>query len=269
MSRIRSVHPGLWTDEAFLSLSAFGRLLYIGLWTESYDDGVFEWKPLTLKARIFPVDNISVDELLDELLEKGCIHRLDEIGLIRNFRRWQRPKKPNSSEKLPNEWREYVGLEPLSTPPVPHQYPTSTEKPSQREDGGGRREDSLSECSNEHSSSERSPDKARKDYSKPFEDFWRSYPTSRTMAKKQAWTAWQALKPDDRVLAQSAVHAFSADFRKDNPTATMLHACRYLSQRRFDGYAGGGGPGEVVDPKLEKLDEENTRRWMAEHGEKI
>ena len=32
MARIRSIHPGIWTDEAFVELSALARLLYIGLW---------------------------------------------------------------------------------------------------------------------------------------------------------------------------------------------------------------------------------------------
>ena len=69
MSRIRSIHPGLWTDDSFMSLSAFARLLYIGLLNEAWDDGVFEWKPLTIKARIFPVDSVDVPALLDELVE--------------------------------------------------------------------------------------------------------------------------------------------------------------------------------------------------------
>ena len=32
MARIRSVHPGLWTDEAFVSASPMARLFCIGLW---------------------------------------------------------------------------------------------------------------------------------------------------------------------------------------------------------------------------------------------
>lgn len=135
MSRIRSIHPGLWTDDAFMGLSVHARLLFIGLWNEAYDDGVFEWKPRTLKARIFPADNVNVEELLAELCEADSIREGGGTGkmygLIRNFRTFQRPKKPNSSGLLRDEDREYVGL-------VPNQFGTDTEKSEQMEDGGGR-----------------------------------------------------------------------------------------------------------------------------------
>lgn len=140
MSRIRSVHPGIWTDEAFMSLSCHGRLMLIGLWTEAFDDGVFEWKPLTLKARLFPADAVDVELLLAELVGAGVIARIDtnekRAGVIRNFQKFQRPKKPNSSGLLPSEWLGYV----KGSEPVPHQFPTSGGKSPQMEDGGGRRE---------------------------------------------------------------------------------------------------------------------------------
>jgi len=149
MSRIRSIHPGLWTDEAFMSLSALGRLLYIGIWTEAFDDGVFEWKPLTLKAKLFPVDAVDVPALLGELVDAGVIARLEahpkKPGVVRNFQRYQRPKKPNSSGMLPDEWREYVGASSTAatsdddgSEPVGNQSETGGEKFPQMEDGGGR-----------------------------------------------------------------------------------------------------------------------------------
>jgi len=151
MARIRSIHPGIWTDEAFMSLSAHARLLLIGLWTEAYDDGVFEWKSLTLKARIFPVDNVDINELLLELVSSGHIARLErhakQPGIIRNFQRYQRPKKPNSSGMLSEEWLEYVGATASAgdgSEQVPNRSGTSTENHSQMEDGGGnRREETV------------------------------------------------------------------------------------------------------------------------------
>lgn len=142
MSRIRSIHPGLWTDEAFMALSPLARLLIIGIWTEAYDDGVFDWKPLTLRARIFPVDNVDMVALLDELVAGQFITRQEsgdrQVGLVRNFRVFQRPKKPNSSGMLNPEWVNYVGICPDSSEPVPNQSHTSTEKSPQMEDGGWR-----------------------------------------------------------------------------------------------------------------------------------
>jgi hypothetical protein len=142
MSRIRSVHPGLFTDESFMSASAHARLLMIGLWVEAWDDGVFEWKSLTLKAKLFPVDNVDVGALLAELTALNVVRQFHAggktFGAIRNFRKFQRPKKPNSSKVLPADLEPYVGE--LETTPelVPNHSPTGGENPPQMEDGGGR-----------------------------------------------------------------------------------------------------------------------------------
>lgn len=134
MARIRSIHPGLFTDEAFMSASAHARLLIIGIWTEAWDDGVFEWKPLTLKAKLFPVDAVDMASLLDELVSLDFVRPFDagkKFGAVRNFQKYQRPKKPNSSGVLPNTLHEYVGS-------VPNQFGTDGENPPQMEDGGWR-----------------------------------------------------------------------------------------------------------------------------------
>jgi hypothetical protein len=140
MSRIRSVHPGLFTDESFASVSMAARMLIIGIWTEAWDDGVFEWKPLTLKMRIFPADSLTVEPLLSELAESGVICAFERdgkrLGAIRNFCKFQRPKKPNSSGSLPDDIKKYVALEARSSEPVPNQYGTSSEIEVQMEDGG-------------------------------------------------------------------------------------------------------------------------------------
>jgi hypothetical protein len=114
MARIRSIHPGLYTDEAFMDLSMTGRVLLPALWIEAWDDGVIEWRPKRLKARIFPCDNIDLEELLGELVERNFIRVFEENGqkyaAIRNFRKWQSPQKPNSSNVLPADLESYVQL---------------------------------------------------------------------------------------------------------------------------------------------------------------
>jgi len=145
MARIRSTHPGQWTDEDFVQCSPMARLLVIGLRNEADDNGVFEWKPLALKMRLFPADDVDVTELLAEVVENRQAVKFEEggksYGAIRNFRKYQRPKKPNSVYPLPNEFRTYVGLKDDGSEPVPHQFPTASEKSPQMEDGGGRMED--------------------------------------------------------------------------------------------------------------------------------
>lgn len=168
MARIRSVHPSLFTDEAWVSCAPLARLLYIGLWTDADDQGLFEWKPLQIRMRLLPGDSADVAALLAELVTANLIAELEaggkKLGAIRYFRRFQRPKKPNAVFVLPAEWRTYVGLdggngEPPAgeEAPVPNQFPTEGENPPQMEDGGGRREEEVS-VSNETGAAAPSPD---------------------------------------------------------------------------------------------------------------
>ena len=149
MARIRSIHPGIWTDEDFVELSMAARLLYLGILTEADDHGVFEWKPTGLKMRIFPADTVDVAGLLDELSRcaKVCRKELGDcvVGIVRNFRKYQRPKKPTYRFVFKPEWADYVGLSEVSTEPVENQFGTGGEDPPQRKEEGGRREEKKKE----------------------------------------------------------------------------------------------------------------------------
>lgn len=113
MPRIRSIHPGLFTDEAFLEASPYARLLIVGIWCEAWDDGVLEWRPIRLKVRLFPADNVDVRALLEELEDLDVIRQFEHNGkpyaAIRNFRKWQRPRHPCNSGILPAHLETYVG----------------------------------------------------------------------------------------------------------------------------------------------------------------
>lgn len=148
MARIRSVHPGLWTDEEFVSCSPLARLLLIGLWNEADDQGVFEWKPVSLKMRLMPMDSVDVGELLAELVGVRAVapfkYEDKKFGAIRNFRKYQRPKSPNAIHPLPAEFRNYVGLSDAigeigGDEPTP--IPPKGENPPQMEDGGKEKEE--------------------------------------------------------------------------------------------------------------------------------
>jgi hypothetical protein len=112
--------------------------------------------------KIFPADDIGLDDLLSELIEFDHIKKIEvdgkSYGLVRNFRKYQRPKKPTEQYKLPNEYRNYVGLNAQSSETqsdkkgeVPHQFPTSGENPIQMEDGGDKVEEVIGESSSFHS----------------------------------------------------------------------------------------------------------------------
>ena len=151
MARIRSVHPTLFTDEAWVACSAVARLLYIGLWTDADDQGVFEWKPLQIKMRLLAGDDLDAALLLAELSSGGLVARFEaggrSYGAIKAFRAFQRPKKPNAVHPLPLALRPYVGLTDADLPSpeaspmaelFPHRFGTGSELSPQMEDGGGR-----------------------------------------------------------------------------------------------------------------------------------
>ena len=150
MARIRSVHPGLFTDEAFAHLSDAAQILWIGIWTECDDQGVFEWKPGTLRMRLRSAKDGSVEPLLAELEAADCIrsyeHEGRKFGVVRNFKAWQRPKKPNSVYFMPPQLRTYVNSKPGSSELDDDEGPTvppKSEKSPQMDDEGGRREKDI------------------------------------------------------------------------------------------------------------------------------
>ena len=68
-----------------------------------------------------------------------------------------------------------------------------------------------------------------------FEKFWKDYPRTPVMSKKEAAKAWKVLSDVDQLAALAAVAPFKEWLAKqrDHP---VVHACRFLSQRRFDGF---------------------------------
>lgn len=113
MPRIRSVHPSQWTDESFVECSFPARLFVIAVRNDADDNGIFEWKPKTLKMKLFPADNIDIEKILEELIQTDHIKKFENdgklYGVIKNFKKWQKPMKPCYSHTLPDELIAYVG----------------------------------------------------------------------------------------------------------------------------------------------------------------
>ncbi len=144
MARIRSLHPSIFTDEAYMALSFAARELIKGLWCEADDHGVFEWKPLTLKARLMPADNVDMVALMAELTAGRFVllaeHEGRQLGAVRNFGRFQRPKKPKYVHPMSDEFRTWTASSADSSPPDPVEdapVPKKGEQPPQRKEGGG------------------------------------------------------------------------------------------------------------------------------------
>ena len=90
------------------------------------------------------------------------------------------------------------------------------------------------------------PKKVRATYPDDFEKFWKNYPKTPVMSKSEALKEWNKLSDDEKQAAIAAVPKFSAWLKsqKDHPA---VHACRFLSQRRFEGFDEPEG-GATVHP---------------------
>lgn len=206
MARIRSLHPGLFTDEAFMGISMPARILLMGLWTESDDNGVFEWKPLTLKVRVMPADAVDVSALLDELQAANVImmYAVNEhkFGVVRNFCKYQRPRKPQYKYPVTREAELYAAKEP-AVPQKSEPVQTETGKPPQREDVGCRMEEGGNRKETKSSTTREC------EWPRDFEErFWSAYP--KRVDKKAALRKLGQVWKSDQVPWPSLIAAVNA-----------------------------------------------------------
>lgn len=101
MARIRTIKPDFWTDEKLTECSLSARLLFIGTWNFADDNGNLDRSAKQIKARVFPLDNIECEPLLQELLYQGLMIEYRYEGKlflhINGFGKHQlinRPSKP-------------------------------------------------------------------------------------------------------------------------------------------------------------------------------
>lgn len=216
MPRIRTVKPEYWTDEKILSVSITARLFFIGLWNWADDHGVVENKPMQLKARIFPCDQVDVPALVDELVNVGLLQKYQPNGegflLIRNFTKHQVVDRPRKSS--------------LPLPENNDNQLKSIEISSGREGKGKERKGSIL-------------------YG--FDAFWTAYP--KKVGKGNAEKVWMKLKPDqdlmDRILQALAWQRKQDQWVKDDGQF-IPHPATWLNQKRWEDQPTFRG-GEVSD----------------------
>jgi len=98
---------------------------------------------------------------------------------------------------------------------------------------------------------------ARAAYPESFEQFWKAYPKDPNMSKPKAAGVWAKLNDADKTAALVSVPAFRAYCAKDK-TYRPVHAVRYLSERRFDGFA----PTTSADPARSAELQDKADRMM-------
>lgn len=114
MARIRTIKPEFWTAEQVMECSPMARLLFIGMWNFCDDGGNHPASAKTLKAEVFPADDIKAGDiqiLVDELLKNGLIIEYESSGKqYWHVTGWhhQKIEKPNFKHPKP-EIRQPVG----------------------------------------------------------------------------------------------------------------------------------------------------------------
>lgn len=102
----------------------------------------------------------------------------------------------------------------------------------------------------------------KRDYPADFGAAWLAYPTDANMSKPKALAAWQRLDPADRQAMIRAIPAFVA-YCKADPTYRPVHMVRFISERRFDGFAGALEAAKVN--WLKRLDWARSKRQWSTH----
>ena len=105
MARIRTIKPKFWDDTKIGRISRDARLLYMGLWSFSDDIGVVIGDTIWLKSKIFPYDQIQVQQFekwMNELVTNGFIcllsYKEERFIYLPNFTRHQVINKPNHED---------------------------------------------------------------------------------------------------------------------------------------------------------------------------
>ena len=117
MARKRILDPKFWTDDKVMELPHIGRLLFIGMWNFSDDEGILPYKAKQIKAQIFPIDNITheqVNDMLVRISEIGLIHFGNSNSLIK-IKHWTRYQKINRPTPSNYTFRKGIIEDSMST----------------------------------------------------------------------------------------------------------------------------------------------------------
>lgn len=102
MARIRTVKPDFFTSEDIVSLTPHARLFYIALWCEADREGRLSWRLGTFKLRYFPADEVSIEELAKQLIERGLVRLYGEgLAHIPTFLEHQHINPREAASALP------------------------------------------------------------------------------------------------------------------------------------------------------------------------
>jgi hypothetical protein len=253
MARIRTIKPEFPQSETIGRLSRDARLLFVQLWTIADDCGRLRGASRMLASLLYPYDNDApklIGAWLDELEKKECIRRYEVEGSqyieIINWLKHQKIDRPSTS-RIP-------AFVEGSTPPREESRGSDADLGPRTVDQGPRIKDRVAAVA-----------AARDD---EFEKFWKTYPRTPVMAKKETLREWGKLSIEDQKAAFNAVDPYK-DWLKKQKDHPVVHACRFLSQRRFDGFAAQGDSRVMVTLPPLSAEWQEARRAKITRGESV
>lgn len=219
MARIRSIKPEFWTSEQVMECSLNARLMFLGMWNFADDSGRLPYSPKSIKAQIFPSDDLSLETIRGMILELSAnglvlIYAIEGKEYLQitgwHHQRIDKPQKPKCPAPFFDDSENVPGTLPPDTigkDTIGKKEPCPVAKTT----------------------------RTKVVYSDDFEtSFWKPFPRTEIMSKKHAWREWMRLDPEQRLAACRAIEPYRRHLQK-NPTLHAVHACRFLSQNRAEG----------------------------------
>lgn len=121
MARARNIKPGFFTNDVLAECSSLARILFQGLWCHADREGRLEDRPRKLKAEILPYDDCNIEELLQQLENRGFIiryqHGSERFIQVVNFCKHQNPHVKESESTIPAPGLNDVGTEQAEKEP--------------------------------------------------------------------------------------------------------------------------------------------------------
>ena len=255
MPRIRTIKPEFWTSEQVLECSTNARLLFIGLLNFCDDAGRGKVSPKSIKAQIFPSDDVTADSIL------GMLHELSRNDLIAFYVHdeqqffyvtgWhhQRIDKPQPP-KYPDPFHEHSKIIRGTFPP------DSKGKERKGKEGKGK-EDSSSTAltASAHDG---------------FDEWWKLYP--RKVGKGEARKAYvKALKTTSRETLTAGLEAFILAEPWRGEIQYCPHASKWLNQGYWENeyQAPGLAIDEAILAAARQADQEDENAEQQGNGSNL
>ena len=217
--RNRILQKSFWTSSEIIELEIHERLLFLGMTNHADDEGIIKTHPKALKAKIFPADNITVDEIEDGLIKMwglGLIVFNENRSLCRfvNWFDFQKINRPYPSKfKFIEEKNERSVNN--HTQISEHSSPNNNNKSNNNNKKNNKNNTNKSVFSNE------------------FESFWKIYP--RKVAKKKCYDRFNRLLKDFKLEEIIEGLSIWVEYWEKSKIRNQYipHPYTFLNQERF------------------------------------